>query len=430
MFSPHKETDLSPHDKLLLRLAGKIHAAITARSRPLNDFQYEVRQMADYFDRIRSLQTRIDFARARGFRKSVEKACLEMVREVRNLRSDSSTVCAKGEALVNTPQQTSIRQIFEDLKAIDENMEGGLRWDHKLKHLYVTTDAIDLRDDEHDTSTYLGEFEIRLQIPQIFNPDQTEYGVVITALDPHPSARKGQVTHPHVNDEHLCMGDGKMAIFGAVQQGRLYDVFEIIKSILNTYNPDSPYVKLEEWEYGDDEDDSSCDDCGYSTDELYTCNSCGHSLCSECSGTCHHCEESYCNEHLSTCEECDESVCEGCMTKCPDCEVVMCKSCLENHQCETVECSHCHEDVIKVEAVKCRCGSYLCETCDTEKKCECLTAPLPPIPPDLVKTQRLPLPIEAWRAHMPFEPAMSDEPVSTSGSDEVLESILSSTPMP
>jgi hypothetical protein len=40
------------------------------------------------------------------------------------------------------------------------------------------------------------------------------------------------------------------------------------------------------------------------------------------------------------------------------------------------------------------------------------------------------LPIEAWTAHMPFEPAMSDEPVSTSGSDEVLESILSSTPMP
>ena len=394
---------MSPHDKLLLRLAGKIHAAITAQSRPLSDFQYEIRQMADYFDRIRSLQTQIDFSRARGFRKSVEKACLEMVREVRNLRSDSSTLCAKGEALVNTPKQTGIRQIFEDLKAIDENMEGGLRWDHKLKHLYVTTDAIDLRDDENDENTYLGQFEIRLKIPQIFSPDTTEQGVVITALDPHPAAAKYHVTHPHVSDEHLCMGDGKMAIFGAVQQGRLYDAFEIIKSILNTYNPDSPYVKLSEWENGSEDEESSCDECGYSTDDLSTCNSCGHIVCDECSRSCNSCENTFCNNCLQTCPECDESVCNGCMTECSECHKPMCRSCLNGHECERVECAHCHEEVVEADALRCRCGKMLCPACDAQKKCECHSDLLPPIPPDQAETIPLPLTYRAARFNEPVE---------------------------
>ncbi len=33
----------------------------------------------------------------------------------------------------------------------------------------------------------------------------------------------------------------------ALEQGRLCDFFSLVRSILNTYSPDSPYVSLYDW---------------------------------------------------------------------------------------------------------------------------------------------------------------------------------------
>ena len=61
------------------------------------------------------------------------------------------------------------------------------------------------------------------------------------ALDPHPAALNDAVTHPHVSDERLCTGDAGAAIQAALAAGRVFDFFTLVRSVLVTYNPESPY---------------------------------------------------------------------------------------------------------------------------------------------------------------------------------------------
>ena len=118
---------------------------------------------------------------------------------------------------------------------------------------------------------YLGPFEIRLSFHDAC--DTLSYEVL--ACDPCPAATSDEVTHPHVEANQLCEGDGRPMIRQALQQGNLADFFLIVRQILATYNSASAYVQLDQWAGRD------CPDCGYSMneDELICCSDCETDVC-------------------------------------------------------------------------------------------------------------------------------------------------------
>ncbi len=104
----------------------------------------------------------------------------------------------------------------------------------------IVTDPIILED------IPLGSFEIKLFANKIAHFD-TDSPYKIIALEPNPAGSDCYVTHPHVSHERLCEGDGHIPITRAIEQGRLCDFFNLVVNILRNYNPDSPYVSIEDW---------------------------------------------------------------------------------------------------------------------------------------------------------------------------------------
>ena len=161
--------------------------------------------------------------------------------------------------------------------------------------LSVTTDRIVLE------GVFLGPFEIRLDWQR--SASSSPYRVV--ALDPNPAAKSDDITHPHVQDEQLCEGDGRTAIRAALAECRLYDFFLLVSQLLHTYGRGSAYVELGDW------DGVPCEDCGDSVDEddRYYCDRCDATLCGECSVSCHGCGDAFCSGCLGPCAACG---CEYC----------------------------------------------------------------------------------------------------------------------
>lgn len=192
-----------------------------------------------------------------------------------------------------------LKGLFEEFPTAEINLRD--------KSLSVTSDFITLGD------ISLGRFEVQLDL------DEMSYKVI--ALDPNPAAANEDVTHPHVQSESLCEGDGGQAIENALNECRFCDFFTLIMSILETYNSGSPYVSLEEWE------GEPCNDCGCSmdSDEGYSCYEQGVRICSDCAYHCCDCENSFCSREITCCDDCskdicckclsEESVCDSCQTK-------------------------------------------------------------------------------------------------------------------
>ena len=154
-----------------------------------------------------------------------------------------------------------------------------------------------------------------LRDPAGLEPDRHPPGSPIASwpsIRTRPHATKS-VTHPHVQDERLCEGDGRAAIAGALSDGRLYDFFTLVSQVLHTYGKGSAYVELDRW------DGVLCDDCGDTMDEddRYGCQRCDDTLCPSCAVTCQQlpgdvllasavalvraCGESYCSSCLAMC---------------------------------------------------------------------------------------------------------------------------------
>jgi len=218
-------------------------------------------------------------------------------------------------------QVSSPAEIYRDILDLEQEFDG-LQLDRSSHELVVTTDPIVL------DSIDLGRFEVRLDWSQVGSPSQP-YRVV--ALDPHPAARNEDVTHPHVQDERLCEGDGRAAIASALSDGRLYDFFTLVFQVLHTYGRGSAYVELDKW------DGVLCDDCGDSMDEeeSYGCQRCGRTLCSSCAGSCPKCQESYCADCLCQCADCGEDHCRSCLAACPACRQRFCEDCLDEGLCRS-----------------------------------------------------------------------------------------------
>jgi len=134
------------------------------------------------------------------------------------------------------PRIPALRELYSELVALYDQYEH-IRIDRRAGVLAVTTDPIVLED------MTLGPFEIRLRWSKL--PDPTCYSIL--ALEPNPSRGDGGYVHPHVLNERLCEGEGRLPIQRALADGRLCDFFEIVTCVLQTYNSERAYLPLEHW---------------------------------------------------------------------------------------------------------------------------------------------------------------------------------------
>jgi hypothetical protein len=234
----------------------------------------------------------------------------------------------------------SLGTILAELKAIQEEFDD-VAFNPDEGALSAITEPITLED------TYLGPFRIALYMDKL----QEMYNKIpyyVIAVEPHPSAKDEAITYPHVSNEVLCEGDGAAAIRAALEDGRLCDFFVMVRGILNTYNPDSPYISLADW------DGVACFDCGYIMDDesVYYCSHCDNAVCDQCSRVCTDCGEVVCAECSSHCEICDRSLCPKCAkTKCSECESICCESCISDGLCPDCQKAKEQEDEEQTETM-------------------------------------------------------------------------------
>jgi hypothetical protein len=246
----------------------------------------------------------------------------------RNL-NDFSYHLQRFKELVNSDETVlpKLADIYAELIQIEQEF-GEIKFDSNEKAISVTTEPITLND------IPLGPFEVKLSIGQI-SKLYSDAPFRIIALRPNPAGSNDEVTHPHVSDERLCEGEGHVSIRSAIEQGRFCDFFTMAVNILQTYNPDSPYISLDDWE------GISCYDCGctISSDDCYYCEYCDRDYCSQCSSYCQMCDTAMCLGCAYGCPSCNEPVCRNCTAKCKDCEETFCKDCLD----EEGLCQNCQE---------------------------------------------------------------------------------------
>jgi hypothetical protein len=245
------------------------------------------------------------------------------------LTSAESELGSLRERLPRSPvsaRRVTSTEIYTDLLTLRQEF-ACLDYDLVRHTMSVTTEAIHLQ------GVYLGPFEIRLVWSHLSN-GSTSYRVV--AKDPHPAQGRENVTHPHVQDEVLCEGDGRHAIRLALSQGRLLDFFTLIAAVLRSYNAESPFVELSLW------NGTSCTDCGsfMEENEEYSCRRCGTNICSECETACCGCNSSCCSNCIGACSGCDDQFCARCLTNCRGCRTPICEGCLDQDE----RCPTCHEE--------------------------------------------------------------------------------------
>ena len=311
--------------KKLFKLADMILGIVCElKKQHLVQIQYKLKMFCEKYKEIRKDLYLFDVAVERNWLSSSEKVCSRINRNLNDLTSHLQQF--KGLLNADRPKDPKIADILAELNQIDTEF-GVYEFDMDERTISIITDSVML------DGIVFGAFEIKLYLNEIISLyKDSPYRVI--ALEPNPAGSNSDVTHPHVSSEKLCEGDGYVPIRKSLEDGRLCDFFTMIVSILQTYNPDSPYVSLDDWE------GVSCYDCGYtiSGDESYYCEYCDKEYCSNCSSYCQMCDTTICLGCSHECPSCEEPVCKDCLAICSECEDSFCKDCLnEESICENCE---------------------------------------------------------------------------------------------
>ena len=256
-----------------------------------------------------------------------------LARLVGQLRDESSPVRESRPDLAEWIGE--VRQLEAEFGAIE------IRWSERI--LRVVTEPIVLNE------VPLGPFAIEFGwSPTLGFRGSRSFDVI--ALEPNSASGRDEVVHPHVEGRRLCSGDASEPLDQALDSGRLVDAFLLVRSVLTTYNPNSPYVALDEW-HG-----CHCSDCGRRSDrhECSSCEGCDSQLCDECACSCTRCSATHCSDCLEPCAACGDSHCSACLTQtesnravCPDCRT-RCPGCqavlaTDERNADTGLCAGCSE---------------------------------------------------------------------------------------
>jgi len=315
--------------KNLIRAANRIQEGLMKlkNSRYL-EFMRRLTSFAGQLQELTAESRKMGASLVHGWFSAAGRCCSRTSR----LLNDVSYSISQIQQLTEGPQKKTpkLSLLVEELVQVREEF-GDLDFDKAENTVSVVTESITLDD------VYLGPFRIQLELDKL-SELYTDRPYRVIALNPNPAATDEEVTHPHVSGEKLCEGDGCVTIRTALEQGRLCDFFTMVRNILNTYNPDSPYVSLDDWS------SEPCYDCGYvaSRDDTYYCSYCEHDFCSECSTYCRCCDETCCLGCSQQCSYCEDNACMNCMNECAECDSLCCSSCLEENLCP-----NCKEEMEK-----------------------------------------------------------------------------------
>lgn len=261
-------------------------------------------------------------AELRGWKLAAARVRREAASQFRMLGEEFMQLAQQMEPRRTRVGAATAADVYRDLLDLTQEF-GELRYEREANQLILRTEHIELDEIE------LGRFEIRLDLKR--RHAETAYRIV--ALDPNAAASRPELVHPHVLDENLCAGDGRQAIKAALAAGRLFDFFQLVTAVLTTYNPESPYLELDDWF------SQACHDCGALTNEESgsCCPECNAWLCCECESICEACGEYSCQRCLATCGSCEQPCCAACLRSC---QQSFCQSCLTEEE----RCTHCHEE--------------------------------------------------------------------------------------
>jgi len=313
---------MTHHDQRLLRLAFAIEEQL--KTAQCNAPQAEL-PAAIWLQCELTLRL-IRRAQRHGWQLAAHRLLHDLRANLRRLQADLVAFDCGLERQQSERCQSSVSDIYADLVTLREEFDQ-VAFDQRKRTISVTTEPIEL------DGVYLGPFEIQLDWSDLTDGHPNNYRVI--AIDAHPAAANDNVTHPHVQDEVVCEGEGRQTIRSAIEQGRLLDFFVIVANLLRTYNAGSPHVSLADW-HG-----AECADCGatVSGDERWTCEKCQTTTCGECYQNCSDCDGIYCDECTTSCEGCDERRCRSCISVCSACHDEYCQGCLDDNE----RCSDCHD---------------------------------------------------------------------------------------
>jgi hypothetical protein len=221
----------------------------------------------------------------------------------------------------------SLGLILDELRQLEQEFEH-VEYKPREKVLTVRTDPIELEE------LALGPFAIELCLGSGWHGCDS-CSVRCIALKPNPAAGNDSITHPHVSNERLCAGDATVPIATALRQGRVCDAFCLVLAVLQEYNPQSPYVAIEDW------DGERCEECNdvVDSDDLSTCDGCDRQICSSCFSSCGVCERSRCVSCLERDKVSRRHCCENCRHTCASCNRTVDD---ENFVSESDLCPECH----------------------------------------------------------------------------------------
>ena len=311
---------MDPINKKALKAAVLIHEHMAAGQR--RDASVYLPEYS--WNSVQQLRRQIEMARERGWHRAAASLAEDLGRRLDDCRRELESALHALRACPAERPVSPASDVYRDILALYDEFEE-VEIDLKGHELSVTTDCIVLED------VTLGPFQIRLDWERMGCSSQP-YRVVAT--EPNPPAARDNVTHPHVQDEQLCEGDGRPAIRAALAECRLYDFMLLVSQVLHTYARGSGYVELADW------DGTPCEGCGNSLgeDDRYYCNRCEATICGSCSASCQACGDAFCSGCLGNCAACGGEFCSSCMTTCRGCRKQVCDDC-----CEAGVCQRCRE---------------------------------------------------------------------------------------
>jgi len=308
--------------KKLVQVAGRLlESLIWLRRGRYSELMRRLTTSVGLLQELAAESRKMGISVARGWFSAADRCCSRTSRLITEISYSISQV----KQFTEGPQKKTpkLSLLVAELNQVQDEF-GSVDFDKGEDAISVVTDPITL------DGVPLGPFKIQLELKKLGDLHR-ERPYRVIALNPNPASTDEGVTHPHISGQKLCEGDGAAAITASLEQGRLADFFTMIRSILKTYNPDSPYVSLAEW------DGEPCYDCGYTmtSEDSYFCSFCEHTYCDQCSSYCRICEETACLGCSGQCSHCEELVCRNCITKCANCDKLCCKSCIEDDLCPT-----------------------------------------------------------------------------------------------
>ncbi len=254
----------------LARLAGRLHTAYERRRATLGaaPLVATLERFAELARTLDAERRRLAITAARGWHAGTDRVANRVRWPLDQLPPMTDALrrdCRR--AIVPRP---TFRDLYDELAAIETEW-GAVVFHPEPAGLCVETDPITLEDID------LGPFRIILDFARLATHDAVD-AFWVEALEPNPAAINRAVTHPHVSDDRLCCGEAGHPIRAALESGRIGEFLALVRAVLTTYNPHSPYVALRDW------DGEPCTSCGFVAceDDQWTGTHCDCVLCGEC----------------------------------------------------------------------------------------------------------------------------------------------------